>query len=264
MCILCDTQSLRLLIAPLPSLSPGQLADAIRAAREAATQMVIRHVEAKVEQGDSAPELDADGYGELIVDRAQTDGVITPPELRVWRRAFADGTALRDDPRVQAFLSSCAEGVAEHQAMVTERSELLARYLEIRSHEVRVDSVGPDGEVWFDVRGDTFALLTEAESMELVVRQITDTLPHRAPDELLRYTTLPDGAVDVLADIQLRPDEEAADILAQMVDVAAMAEDAVRAGGYAPLLTEEAGVDVEETRFGEMLVFRTRAGGTPE
>ena len=75
MCILCDHGTLEALTAPLESLSPGRVADAVRAAREAAGPGVLDHAEA-VLRGDADPVVEAGLYDE-VVGRALESGVLS-------------------------------------------------------------------------------------------------------------------------------------------------------------------------------------------
>ena len=56
MCILCDHETLDLLTAPLERFQPGQLAEVIRTARDAASPGVLDHAEA-VLRGDAAVQM---------------------------------------------------------------------------------------------------------------------------------------------------------------------------------------------------------------
>ena len=74
MCILCDHGTLELLTTPLESLSHGRIAEAVRAAREAAGPGVLDHAEA-VLRGDAEPTVDANRRaGEPVDGQAVSRG----------------------------------------------------------------------------------------------------------------------------------------------------------------------------------------------
>src|SRR5690606_11542565 len=107
MCILCDHGTLELLTTPLEQLAPGQLANAIRTAREAAGPGVLDHAEA-VLRGEPASGAGSELYADVVVARALEAGVLKSSEAFGWgtRLGSSRGHA---DPRVQAFVSTCVE-----------------------------------------------------------------------------------------------------------------------------------------------------------
>lgn len=257
MCVLCDTAVLRRLGAPLDSLSVQERADAIREAREAAAVVSAELAEAALR--GSAPELsDPELYAQHVLATAQDEGVLGSSEVFRWRGVLAGREGLRD-PRVQAFLSSCAECVAGYQAGAVERRRILERYLEVRPRDVHFSAIGRDGEVWYEHRGNRYAVLTDEEAMEMAVARLTDALPTVPPENLLPYTRLPASAMDVLEAVRARPADEAADVLAAMVDVALMAEDRVSREGFGPLFTERPEEPMEDADFGDYVVLHLPA-----
>lgn len=257
MCVLCDVAVLRRLGAPFDSLAQQERADAIREARDAAA--VISPELADAALRGNAPALDDPQlYDRHVLSTAQEEGVLTSSDAFRWRTALAGPNGL-DDARVQAFLSSCAEYVASYLAGAADRRRILERYLEVHTHDVEFAGIGRDGEVWYENRGARYAVLTDEEAMEMAVMRITETLPSLTPEELLPYTRLPASALDVLEAIRTRPQDEAAEVLAGIVDVALMAEDRVSREGFGPLFVEEGEEAMEDSDFGDYVVLHLPA-----
>ncbi len=258
MCVLCNAESLRLLIVPAESLAPLSLAESIRVAREAASQYVIDTVDGlRDEPGAPIPRVvDAEEYVRYVIARAEEDRVASPTEVREWRASPRSEYAA--DPRVQAFLSSAVEGLASYEARIDEQRTVLARFLEARPATLRFDGVGMSSELYFRHGEDSYVALSDDDAIQMAVDRVSWGLHREEPAILLRYTTLPDGAVDILSDAQKRPEDEANQVLAGMVDVAALAEDTVRQNGYAWLVADPHNGDVVEQRFGERVIIRFR------
>lgn len=254
MCILCDHGTLRLLTAPLEQLVPGELGDAIRVAREAAGPGILDHAEA-VLRGEAPPIPDAEMYGEVVVARALDAGVLSRAAASAWEARLRKASTARD-PRVQAFVSTCAELVDEYRVLFAERREVVERYVEARGDAVEFAGIGQDGELWFEYREESYAPLTQAEATDTVERELVATLHATQPETLLRYSMLPDAALEVLVGVQAKPAEDANEILAGMIDLAALAEDRIRAEGYAPFFRGEGIDSVEDLRFGEWIIVR--------
>ncbi len=254
MCILCDHATLDLLTAPLDQLAPGRLADAIRDARAAAGPGVLDHAEA-VLGGEAPPAPGADLYAEIVIARALEAGVLTSSNAYSWGARLETEAGLAD-PRVQAFVSSCAEIIDEYRAVFAERSRIVDRFVESHGDPVAFAGLGQDGEIWFDYRGESYAALSEAEAMGIVETEISQTLNTLDPTALLRYTALPEAGLEVLAGIQARPTEVANSILSGLIDLPALADDRVRTEGYANFFRDENGQPMEALRFGEWIILR--------
>lgn len=257
MCILCDSETLEQLTAPLERFQPGRLADAVRLARDAAGPGVLDHAEA-VLRGDASGGADAALFGEIVVARAMEAGVLSSAAASAWDRRLETGAGLRD-PRVQAFVSSCAEILDEYVLLAEERRQLIERFIEAFSGAVRFAWLGPDGELWFDHEGESYAALAEDEALEVVERELSGALHTLDPEVLRLYTSLPEAGRDVLAGIQSKPPEVANAILSGMIDLPALAEDRVRQEGYASFFRGDPPRPVEEMRFGEWLIVRIPA-----
>lgn len=256
MCILCDHGMLDRLTVRLERLGPGELADAIRTAREAAGPGVMDQAEA-VLRDESSPLVAAELFGEVVVARALEAGVVSSTEAYRWDEELRSAEALQD-PRVQAFLSSSAEIIGEYLLLHDERRAILTRFLEARGEDVEFAWLGRDGELWFDHRGELYCVISEEEALEIVERDLAGKL-HTLPAELLlRYTRLPETGAEVLEGILARPPETADPLLAGLVDLSALADDRVRAGGFGPFLETEEAPSVEDMRFGEWVVARVR------
>lgn len=258
MCVLCNAESLRLLIVPGGHLRPLKLAESIRVAREAAGQYVVDTVDAlRDEPGATlSHQVDPEEYVRYVVGRAQEDGVGTPPELRAWTTVLP--TEYTTDPRVQAFLSSAVEGLANYQARIDDQRVVLARFLESRLESLEFDGVGMSGELYFREGDDSYAVLSDDEALQIAVDRVSWGLHREDPGILLQYTSLPDGALDILVGAQKRPEDEANQVLAGMVDVAALAEDTLRQNGYGWLVADTQNGDVSEQRFGDRVIVRFR------
>lgn len=253
MCILCDHGTLEVLTAPLERLSPGRLGDAVRAAREAAGPGVLDHAEA-VLRGDAEPVVQVGLYDEVI-GRALESGVLDTMKATDWDDRLEDGEALRD-PRVQAFLSSAAEILDEYRVLLTERRQIVERFVESTGNAVAFLGLGPDGELWFDYDGESYVALNQEEAREIVQRELSAMLHTMDADILLRYCNLPETASDVVAGILTKPNDVANGILGEMVDLQLLADDRIRAVGYAPFFRGEPPRPVEDLRFGEWIILR--------
>jgi hypothetical protein len=257
MCILCERSTLEILTAPLEHLPPGQVAAAIRTARDAAAAGVLDYAESVLRE-EIPPTVDAELYDEIVVSRARDEGVLSRSEASGWVARLRTDVAAQD-PRVLAFVSSCAEIVDEYRLVFAERRQTLERFLEVRPGTVHFASIGQDGELWFENRGELLAVLAEDEALEIVERELNLTLHSTPPEALLKYTTLPDTALEVLTGIQAKSAEVANSILAGLIDLGAMADDRVRSEGFAPFFRAEGEHTVEDLRFGEWVVIRTSA-----
>ncbi|HEX2091481.1 MAG TPA: hypothetical protein VHG28_03725 [Longimicrobiaceae bacterium] len=258
MCVLCNAESLRLLIVPVRSLAPLKLAEAIRVARDAAVQYAVDTVDAlRDDPGSTLPwKVEPEEYVGFVVNRAEEDAVGTPAELRAWTTSYAEEYA--DDPRVQAFVSSVAEWLATYRARIEEQRGLVSRFLEARSDSVVFAGVGFGSELYFRHAEHTYVALTDEEALQIAVERVAWGLHREDPSVLLHYTGLPDGAVDILADAQKRPEDEANQVLAGMVDVTALAEDTLRQNGHGWLVADPENGEVVEQRFGDRVVIRFR------
>lgn len=253
MCILCDHGTLDLLTAPLESLSQGRVAEAVRAAREAAGPGVLDHAEA-VLRGDAERGVDAGLYDEVVA-RALESGVLSSMEATAWAARLEAGEGLRD-PRVQAFLSSSAEILDEYAVLLTERRQVVERFVEAAEGAVTFLGLGPDGELWFDFEGESYVALAADEAREIVQRELGTTLHTFDTEVLMRYCNLPETATDVVAGILAKPTEVANGILGGLVDLPLLADDRIRAVGYAPFFRGEPPRPVEDLRFGEWIIVR--------
>jgi len=259
MCVLCDKDNLRLLVAPLERLTHRQLADAIAIAREAAWQLVLDTADAisEAEQAGSSHQIGADGYIDYVVDRAQRDGALEAAERMSWSAALRDQNIL-SDPRVQAFLSSGAEGLATYILQIRDHKEALELFLEERNGGVAFAGVGVNGEIIFDRGLERYVVLGDDEALRIAMDRLATNLCHEDPKWLLGYTNLPVGAADVLAAMQQGPPDRANDILAGIVDLQALTEDRIKQIGYAPFVAEGVTEEFSEQRFGERIIIRLR------
>lgn len=259
MCVLCDKDNLRLLVAPLAQLSHRELAEAIAIAREAAWQLVLDTADTFAEfEPESTPRsLGPDGYGEYVVERAQSDGVLGDHELSDWNRDLGDG-AIYEDPRVQAFLSSAAEGLSTYILQIAEHKQALELFLEERDGGVSFAGVGPKAEIIFQRGDERYVVLHDDEALRIAIDSLATGLCREDPRHLLEFTNLPVGASDVLATMQQEPPTRANDILAGVVDLHALAEDRVRQVGYAPFVAEGITEEYAEQRFGDRIIVRLR------
>lgn len=260
MCILCDPDSLRLLVAPLDSLGLLDLADSIGIAREAAAQLVLDTADALQETRDPEAALEGvgpDGYVSYVVERAERDGIADAAEVGGWRAVLESGEIL-EDPRVQAFLSSSTEGLAAYMVQIHDRQLVLERFLEIPAGAALFGGIGHYGEISFTSGEDKYVVLSEEEAMQIAVDRISVDLWREDSSELLRYSRLPSDAVDILAAARERPHEEANEILAGIIDLAAFAEDTVRQTGYGRFVAEGITDEFTEQRFGDYIIVRLR------
>lgn len=256
MCVLCDANNLRLLVAPAASLPALEFAEAIRVAREAAMQYVLDAVDALRDSPSEVPSriVDPEEYLRYVVERAEQDGVDIGRGSGEWNASFL-GEFVRD-PRVQSFLSSAAEGLAMYTAQMEDQRDTLARYLEVAPAAVEFAGIGPFGEPCFRHDDHAYVVLAHEEAMQIATDRISRGLFQENPALLLHYTDLPQGALDILSDAQRRPEEEANQVLAGMVDVPALAEDTVRQNGYGWIVSDQESFDVLEQRFGDRVIIR--------
>jgi hypothetical protein len=260
MCILCHTESLRLLVAPLNAISSTQLAESIRIAREAAMQLVLDTADAWADVEGSEeplPTVEPDGYLSYVVDRAEHDGLLAEPEVREWRQAARRG-AILNDPRVQAFLSSSTEGLAIYSTQIREKRSVLERFLEISRGQSVFGGIGASGEIFFDVEEERYIVLTDDEAMQIAMDQVSSELWKEDPARLLRYTSLPDEGISILTSAQQGPQERANEILAGIIDLPLLVEDMVRQAGYGRFVAAGVTDDFTEQRFGDLLILRLR------
>jgi hypothetical protein len=254
MCILCDHGTLELLTTPLERLDPGQLGNAIRTARDAAAPGVLDHAEAVLRE-ETAPNAGVELYSEIVVARALEAGVLKSSDAFGWdTRLTTERGSL--DPRVQAFVSSCAEILDDYRVLFAERRQVLERFLETAGDALVFVWLGQDGELWFEYQGELYAVLAQMEAMEIVERELTETLHTLGAQMLIRYTMLPDTGIEVLENILARPPEAANALLAGMIDLPGLADDRVRVTGYAPYFPGDGERTVEDLRFGEWVIIR--------
>jgi hypothetical protein len=254
MCILCDNGTLELLTTPLERLEPGQLGNAVRTARDAASPGVLDHAEA-VLRGESPPNAGVELYSEIVVARAVEAGVLKSADAFGWdTRLTTEHGSL--DPRVQAFVSSCAEILDDYRVLFAERRQVLERFLETSADSLVFVWLGQDGELWFEYQDELYAVLGQMEAMEIVERELTESLHTLGAQMLIRYTMLPDTGIEVLEGILARPPEAANALLAGMIDLPALADDRVRVMGYAPFFPGDGEKTVEDLRFGEWVIIR--------
>lgn len=264
MCVLCDKENLRLLALPLTMLTHRELADGIAIAREAAWQLVLDTADAvtEAEQAGIAYRIGPDGYFDYVIDRAVRDHVLDEATRLGWTAAVSDGS-IYQDPRVQSFLSSAAEGLATFILQIRDHKQTLEQFLEERNGAVRFAGVGVNGEVVFDRGVDRYVVLTDEEALRIAMDRLSTNLCHEDPRWLLGYTNLPVGASDVLAAIQQGPPDRANDILAGIVDLQALTDDRVRQVGYAPFVTEGVTEEYTEQRFGDRIIVKFRMPAGP-
>lgn len=264
MCVLCDKKNLRLLVAPLADLGHRDLPEAIVVAREAAWQLVLDTADAitEAEQAGVSTEIGPEGYVEYVIERAQRDGILRNAQLGRWKTAARDGT-IYHDPRVQAFLSSAAEGLSTYILQIREHKETLELFLEERNGGIAFAGVGANGEIVFDRGIERYVVLTDDEALRIAMDRLADSLCHEDPTRLIEYTNLPEGAIDVIATVQQGPSDRANDILMGIVDLQAMTEDRVRQIGYAPFVAEGITEDFTEQRFNDRIIVRLHILGEP-
>jgi hypothetical protein len=254
MCILCDHGTLELLTAPLERLEPGQLGNAVRTARDAAAPGVLDHAEA-VLRGESEATAGVELYSEIVVARALEAGVLKSTDAFGWdARLSTERGSL--DPRVQAFVSSCAEILDDYKVLLSERRGVLERFLETAGDSLTFVWLGQDGELWFDYQEELYAVLGQMEAMEIVERELSESLHTLGSQMLIRYTMLPDTGIEVLENILARPPDAANALLTGMIDLAGLADDRVRVMGYAPFFPSDGDRTVEDLRFGEWVIIR--------
>lgn len=254
MCILCDHSTLELLTTPLEQLPTGELANAIRTARDAAGPGVLDHAEA-ILRDEAPPSVGPELYAEAVVARALEAGVLKSSEAYSWGTRLEQDRGVQD-PRVQAFVSSCAEIVDEYRVLLGERRQVLERFLEAHGEPVVFSWLGQDGELWFDYQGELYTVLSLPEAMEIVEREISSTLFTLDPETLLRYSTLPEAGLEVLEGILAKPTDIANGLLAGLIDLPALAEDRVRSEGYAPFFRGDPPRPVEDLQFGDWTIVR--------
>jgi hypothetical protein len=261
MCILCNADSLRLLVVPLNSISNPQVAESVRVAREAAMQLVLDTADAwadVVGSEEPIPTVNPDGYLRYVVDRAEQDGLLDSDGVREWQRAFSEGSLL-SDPRVQAFLSSGVEGLAVYSTHIREKRAVIERFLEVAPGAAEFGGIGASGEIFFDLEGDRYIVLTDDEAMQIAMEHISNELWREDPARLLRYSSLPEEAIGLLTSAQKGPQERANEILAGIIDVPLLVEDTVRQTGYGQFVAAGITDDFTEQRFGDVLILRLRA-----
>jgi hypothetical protein len=172
MCILCDHGTLEVLTSPLDRLEQGQLANAIRTARDAAGPGVLDHAEA-VLRGETAATAGVELYSEIVVARALEAGVLKSSDAFGWETLLTTEQGSLD-PRVQAFVSSCAEILDDYQVLYRERRQVLERFLETAGDALAFVWLGQDGELWFDYQGELYSVLGQMEAMEIVERELSE------------------------------------------------------------------------------------------
>lgn len=265
MCVLCDKENLKLLSAPIESLSNRQLADAVAIAREAAWQLVLDTADSIAEADDAgAPTgVGPEGYVDYVIDRAERDGALSSEELAGWSTALRT-EAIYKDPRVQGFLSSAAEGLASYIMQIQEHKEALEQFLEERNGAVAFAGVGASGEIIFERGAERYVVLSDEEALRIAMDRLATGLCDEDPRWLLEYTNLPVGAADVLAAMQQGPTDRANDILAGIVDLQALTEDRVRQIGYGPFVAEGVTEEFSEQRFGDRIIIRLRLPEGPD
>nr|MBA2671725.1 hypothetical protein [Gemmatimonadota bacterium] len=192
---------------------------------------------------------------EIVVARALEAGVLKSSDAFGWdTRLTTERGSL--DPRVQAFVSSCAEILDDYRVLFAERRQVLERFLETAGDALVFVWLGQDGELWFEYQGELYAVLAQMEAMEIVERELTETLHTLGAQMLIRYTMLPDTGIEVLENILARPPEAANALLAGMIDLPGLADDRVRVTGYAPYFPGDGERTVEDLRFGEWVIIR--------
>lgn len=256
MCILCDHATLDKLTVPLERLGPGELAEAIRTARDAAGPGVMDEAEALL-QGLSDGAVDSELFAEAVVSRAREAGVLTDAEAFRWTETLTRTHAT--DPRVLAFVSACAEILDDYRLLASERRQVIEMFTECRDGGVEFSWLGRDGELWFSYRSEMYAALNEVEALEIVDRELAASLHTVTAETLLRYTTLPDSGLEMLNEILRKPEDEANALLSGLVDIPALADDRVRTSGFAPFFQPEQTGPVEDMRFGEWIIIRVCA-----
>ena len=198
-----------------------------------------------------------EGYVEYVIDRAQRDGVLRDSEASSWSGDHRDGT-IYHDPRVQAFLSAAAEGLATYILQIAEHKKALELFLEERNGGVSFAGIGGSGEILFDRGVERYVVLNDDEALRIAMDGVATSLSREDPQHLLEYTNLPLGAADVVAAMQQGPADRANEILAGIVDLQALTEDRVRQIGYAPFVAEGVTEEFSEQRFGDRIIVRLR------
>lgn len=261
MCVLCDPQVLGMLSTPLERLSPAERVQAIRVARDAAMVAAAPLVE-QVLRGESGFAGEAEPYLQEVIERAREDGILKRGDAFRWETEVRSGQALLD-PRVQAFLSGCAEWVADYESRAAEERVVLARFLEARPNTLRFASLGRGWELWFEHGEHAYAVIHRDERSRVMAIYVEGLLHSMEPAELLPYTDLPEAGVDLIRQVQGGSPEEADDMLAGIVDVDALTEELVRRRGVAALLAGPEG-EAEEIPFGEYVVIRANEPRTAD
>jgi hypothetical protein len=264
MCVLCDRDNLRLLVAPIGKLSHRQLAEAVAIAREAAWQLVLDTVDTLTDtaEADAADLLGPDAYLDYVVERAEREGELDRADSAGWSSSLRSGS-IYHDARVQAFLSSAVEGLATYIMQVREHKLSLEVFLEERTGAVSFGGIGANGEITFDRGSERYVVMSDEEALRIAMDRLASGLCQEDPGRLLVYTNLPVGAADVLAAVQQGPAERANDILAGIVDLQALTEDRVRQIGYAPFVAEGLTDEFSEARFNDRIIIRLRLAEDP-
>jgi hypothetical protein len=183
--------------------------------------------------------------------------------IQHWNAALANGKGF-GDPRVQAFLSSSTEGLAVYLAQLAEKQAVLERFLEVGPGRVQFRGIGQHGEITLEADDERYIVLTEDEAMQIAVDRISSGLWQEDAQRLLMYSSLPDDAIDILQSAQQNPADKANEILLGIIDVTALAEDAVRQRGYGAYVAEDVTDDFFEQRFGDLVIVRLRPGDEDE
>jgi hypothetical protein len=124
--------------------------------------------------------------------------------------------------------------------------------------------LGGPGFISFHYPGVRSLVLPALLGSHSAIDRIGDGLWREDPALLLRYTSLPDDGIGILAAAQQNEQEKANDILAGIVDVALLAEDLTRQRGYARFVAEGVTDDFSEQRFGDHSIVRLRLSGAPQ
>ena len=137
---------------------------------------------------------------------------------------------------------------------------MLERFVEAQPERVRFHELGMDGELWFEFGDELYVVLSEEEALEIVQRELAETLFTLSPETLLEYTTLPDSGRELLAGIQGKTPEVANSLLGGLIDLPLLAQDRVRQEGYSAFFRGDSPEAVEDLRFGEWVIIRMSPG----